>query len=872
MKSIIAHSVAVMDDLSGLDWSNSIPSTNPPALAHPALRPTPSPSASGRSTPLSLQQSGRVLKAPSKPATPANDSFASLLGTTSAKTASNLSLQDRQKQLQQERARQQAEERKKLDAHFGSNTAPFWDGYEQNGSRSSSGVPSPTPAPAAAPNPLPHLNSRSPPPEASHDGEDDILAAFNASAPVDASSHFPPPHALDNGRNTPAQASKPVGLASTDDAYQFNDDDDPFGLNRLKPQATPPPPPAAPPADDDDVLGMLGKPVSELPRPKPRADPAVPSGRTQDEESEEPTDPRDKAVAELVDMGFPADKAATALARTENGTNVQAAVGILLNEAHEESRQKARGRRDGSQRADSRGAEPRRRPDGRTDDPVPSWIRQDGQDSSGSRQSSDRSEKALAQTASEMGASFLKGANTLWKAGQKRVQKAVADFQQDSDLSQPKWMRDAQLQEAASNGKAPQKDMTDEAMMLEGGGRPPKPPRPQKTSAQPSFHDEAPRRPSPAQKEPSLPPKPQERSAVRMTRQDLEAQTPEFYVSPARRRGKPNTTSPAATPQSEPPSRPTTRSPFRPSSPPLQSKNPIATPFQPQPQTPQPKPSAQPPSKPQRPPRKIPPTSPSAISTSHTHRLAGTASFKRGDYAAAHASYTAALAPLHPTHPLSTLLHTNRALTALKIGDPKAAISDADSALAVIGVGKGEGERIELDGDGGSREMKEVWGKAVVRKAEALESLERYGEAVGLWRVAIEAGVGGVAGVRGRERCERALGERRGGERGGGRMGKVAARRPVVRQKGNAVAELGGAEPEAVQRMREANRAAERADDEKFALTDAVDAKLVAWKGTKSDNLRALLGSLDKLLWPEAGYAISFHFHVFLFVALVAIA
>ena len=94
-------------------------------------------------------------------------------------------------------------------------------------------------------------------------------------------------------------------------------------------------------------------------------------------------------------------------------------------------------------------------------------------------------------------------------------------------------------------------------------------------------------------------------------------------------------------------------------------------------------------------------------------------------------------------------------------------------------------------------------------------------------------------------------------------MGKAAARRPVVRQKGSAVAELGGAEPEAVQRMREANRAAERADDEKFALMDAVDAKLVAWKGSKSDNLRALLGSLDKLLWPEAGYAISFHFHVF---------
>ncbi|KAK5201202.1 auxilin-like clathrin-binding protein required for normal clathrin function, partial [Cryomyces antarcticus] len=59
---------------------------------------------------------------------------------------------------------------------------------------------------------------------------------------------------------------------------------------------------------------------------------------------------------------------------------------------------------------------------------------------------------------------------------------------------------------------------------------------------------------------------------------------------------------------------------------------------------------------------------------------------------------------------------------------------------------------------------------------------------------------------------------------------------------------------EAVTKLRAANAAADRADDEKFALTDAVDAQLAAWKGTKSDNLRALLGSLDGVLWPEAGW------------------
>ena len=55
-------------------------------------------------------------------------------------------------------------------------------------------------------------------------------------------------------------------------------------------------------------------------------------------------------------------------------------------------------------------------------------------------------------------------------------------------------------------------------------------------------------------------------------------------------------------------------------------------------------------------------------------------------------------------------------------------------------------------------------------------------------------------------------------------------------------------------RLRKANQAAERADEEKFALSESVDARLAAWRNGKQDNLRALLGSLDTVLWPEAGW------------------
>lgn len=120
-----------MDDLAGLDWSKPAkPQSSTPA-AFPPFRQSPTPQLSGRSTPLSslpVQQSGAraspasasAFKPPSKPATPANDSFASLVSLNNKAAPSNLSLQERQKQIQEEKLKQEAERKSQYDATFGS--------------------------------------------------------------------------------------------------------------------------------------------------------------------------------------------------------------------------------------------------------------------------------------------------------------------------------------------------------------------------------------------------------------------------------------------------------------------------------------------------------------------------------------------------------------------------------------------------------------------------------------------------------------------------------------------------------------------------------------------------------------------------------
>jgi hypothetical protein len=206
-------------------------------------------------------------------------------------------------------------------------------------------------------------------------------------------------------------------------------------------------------------------------------------------------------------------------------------------------------------------------------------------------------------------------------------------------------------------------------------------------------------------------------------------------------------------------------------------------------------------------------------------------------------------------HPITVIIRSNRAMTALKIGEPKSAVDDAEIILTFIGPSKGESETIDLGNGETPKPMKDFYGKALMRKAEALEQLERWGDAAQAWKEAVESGHGGSTSIQGRNRCEKAAGTSK-------PQSQPAAprKRPSpAPKKPSALSDLtptsaSGTDFEAVSRLRQANQAAERADEERFALSESVDARIATWRNGKQDNLRALLGSLDTVLWPEAGW------------------
>ncbi|KAJ5794686.1 Ubiquitin-associated/translation elongation factor EF1B N-terminal eukaryote [Penicillium paradoxum] len=832
-----------MEDLNGLSWSSdSKNQSKPPPMSSGYLYPSmPFNSGSGRSTPLSATSNRS--SSPSKPATSTGDSFANLVSFNSSAGNKNLSLMEQQKRLQEENAKKEADNRRRFESQYGGQNNQFWDNLEGR-----------TQSPAS----IPTSRSAPPPPE----DEDDILAAFNAAAPVDASTHFPVPSSsrsspqIDmNGRPKPSNG----GIAMQDNTGSIDafDDDDPFGLNQLKPKSAPAPQPEQ--GDDDDFLGLLGKPVSDIPRQQPPSTSATPSDRGREQgASPMPSNEVDRAIAELIDMGFPADKSRRALNTTESGTDVQAAVSWLLTQAHAEAKQKTGGQT---------GAPPTDRA-GRSDShnrDRPSWMREEMPESRSrqDRRSPASADKDPAQIASQFGNNLLKSAGSLWKTGSKKFQQAVHEFSAEHDPSQPRWMRDASaphdeppLQPRRPGREQPaqsqaEQDFTNEALLLESGdGRPQKPPR-SRDIHRPDPRSQSPRNQlSPDASQPRQQPNFLQRPSrptsqdpkPRLSRFAAEEQSAQAYVSPARRK-RPQAPPPPPEPEvdlfSSPApsaSRPQPSGPARNATPPTRS--------------------ASIPVRPKAPTRSIPPVSQEALQSTHRHRGKAADSYKRGDYAEAHQSFSTALGMLPDKHPITIIIRSNRAMTALKIGEPKSAIDDADIILTFIGPSKGEAEVIDLCTGEPPKPMRDFFGKALMRKAEALEQLERWGDAAQAWKLAVESGHGGSTSIQGRNRCEKAAGISKPQSKPATPATKrpsPAPKKPSARS-GLTATSASGTDFAAVSRLRQANEAAERADEEKFALSESVDARIATWRSGKQDNLRALLGSLDSVLWPESGW------------------
>ena len=528
--------------------------------------------------------------------------------------------------------------------------------------------------------------------------------------------------------------------------------------------------------------------------------PLPPRGsRTSSNNSSRPVSPPPHILGQIVEMGFSIQQARIALAATDTGLDVQAALETLLSNgaAASERPPSRRESPEPRQRRPTRG-NPSTAPRERLarDTPSPSGSQQE-------RNIQEQADKLLAQ-ASEIGLSVFNRANAFWNTGKEKVQKAyeerakaAATAEGSGDVdgsgsgpSRPRWMKESAAKEDG--------DWND-------GG----------------FSDELPPPNLTRVVRPKAETESQPQSQAKPKTADLFSDEPVAYVSPFRR-GRPKA-QPAVDPTPKPPP-PRVPSPVR-----LIPRQSIVS------------------------------ASLSSIAASAKHKAVGGEKFKLGQYGEAESAYSDAIAVLPNSHLLLVPLYNNRALTRLKTGDHSGAVEDATIVVTLVGAGyhPQREAKVSREEEGAGVDLGDGLVKAWRRRAEAYEGKEKWEAAQNDWEaVAAAEWAGGKLrseAVRGAGRCRRMV---TANMDSGAPLSSAATPKPKSAAVPPRPTVRRGPTPpsQALSNLRKANNAAEAEDQARYDLKDTVDARLVGWKAGKETNVRALIASLDTVLWPELGW------------------
>ncbi|KAJ2546787.1 auxilin-like clathrin-binding protein required for normal clathrin function [Coemansia sp. RSA 1933] len=269
----------------------------------------------------------------------------------------------------------------------------------------------------------------------------------------------------------------------------------------------------------------------------------------------------------------------------------------------------------------------------------------------------------------------------------------------------------------------------------------------------------------------------------------------------------------------------------------------------------------------------VPAISDIVLSQANSAKASANEKFKLGQFGDAIAGYTQAISSISQSsdrHPVLIVLYNNRALAYTRNGEARNALLDCSKSLELCDVYQANGA-IEL-GAAGQVDVSEQRIKSLNRRAEAHESDEKYTQALDDWKKLREAARDANTrqqASRGIQRCEKALGISKPSAAKNSAPSSRSQSTPVGSAKPdddissvfaaislNAVKNSGGItilnrnteNSAAVAEMRRKEQEKQIEDDQKLALTDQIDAELKRWKDGKQHNLRALLSSLHTLL------------------------
>ncbi|ODN73906.1 hypothetical protein L202_07416 [Cryptococcus amylolentus CBS 6039] len=847
-----------MDDLLDLSWAPK--PTAPSVPQPPAKGSTPTsfdflsiqPQQPRSSTPnyapgLLPSRSSTSTPAPPPVSTPASsqakpDAFSGLLslgGPAASNDTKQMTIAQRQAALAEEKRKSDEAQKKKYEAE-----SQFWDNLGSSSSTSATLTGNagqsnaslddlhdflqPSIKPHASSGPSSAKSSRLPSAAnsskasqgtfwSSFDNED-LLSSSNSSGPVSR------PH---TGVHTPAPTLPPaISIPTTTDPFDFEvlestmSSTKPVSAVKQAKSSEMKMPVSNYDLRDDgerDLLGGLGRSAGPLgPARPPESSPPRKPQRTHS--------PPPHIVGQIVEMGFSPTQARSALAKTSTGLDVQAALEILLRSpspSHRGAPRDDMGEAEDDvveyeriKREEAEKEKRRRRRAGPSRDSVQPRTPAERENET---QSQDQAERIIAQ-ASELGQGLFNKASVFWSQGKERALKvyeeqrkameaaAATDGRRDDRGGserkadgRPKWMQDAEEWKGEDTRGAEAGGFVDSDKEDE----------PKHGSSRPA----AARRREGAQKSA------EKRPAVVTRDKDADL----LFGGDDHLGSRPSSAAPASS----------RHKPSQPPRAPIKSSTPLPL-------------------------RAIIPADPQQLQKSQNHKTKGNEHFKLGRFTEAESAYTLAISSLPEGCLFLVPLLNNRATARLKLGDFTSAAEDCTSAITIISPSYHPSKEAPLPIEYADIKLGDALTKALTKRAQAWEMGEKWKQALEDWERTMSLDSAILGGQVASTRKLAAEGARR--ARNMIADGQANPSAPVSRPVSKPAPGSTPVPPSrpadvnrsaAVADLRKAAQALEAEDAARSAHKDAVDAKLDAWRNGKETNIRALIASLDTVLWDE---------------------
>jgi hypothetical protein len=228
-------------------------------------------------------------------------------------------------------------------------------------------------------------------------------------------------------------------------------------------------------------------------------------------------------------------------------------------------------------------------------------------------------------------------------------------------------------------------------------------------------------------------------------------------------------------------------------------------------------------------------------------------SFKNGDYSRSLENYISATNIIPTDHPFQIMLCSNIALVYSKLGNPKDQLKYTDIGLELIksktnNLSINEMSMIFIER---GKSVKNFWIKLMIKRAEALEFLEQWKLSKEAYEKLISLGENSKSIMDGKNRCNKMLNPAPMQTSSSSSSTSTLAAKSTTRSKSRPTIPTNN---EKLQRVKESNNKKQREDEEKFNLHDQVELKLNNWRLGNKDNIRALICSLENILWPELNW------------------